>query len=85
MKKAVITGCHGQDGQLMYELLSRKGYSLIGIGRTTTMSNIKRFCRHIHITKSEQVDYLIETFKPDEVYHLAAFIALLKKGIWMII
>ena len=74
MKKAVITGCFGQDGQLLYELLSKKGYKLVGIGRNSTLSNSKEYQKkQVSIIQLKEVESLVKNFKPDEIYHLAAF------------
>ncbi len=63
MKKAIIIGSHGQDGQLLFDLLKRKNYSIIGIDRGET---------NIDITDKKEVFDLIKKIKPDEIYYLAA-------------
>lgn len=63
MKKAVIIGSHGQDGQLLLDLLKRKNYSTVGIDKGKT---------DIDITDKKEVFDLIKKIKPDEIYYLAA-------------
>ncbi len=33
MPKAIIVGCNGQDGTLLYKFLEGRNYTLLGIGR----------------------------------------------------
>jgi len=73
VKKAVIVGSEGQDGRLLYELLARKGYGLVGISRGALRSNISGWRNPVDISKGQAVLDLIEKLKPDEVYYLAAF------------
>lgn len=63
MKSAIIVGSNGQDGRLLFELLGKKGYTVIGISRDSDAD----------ITKKENVFDLIKTHKPDEIYYLAAY------------
>ena len=74
MKKALIVGCDGQDGRLLYDLLIEKGYALVGIDKTSvrcTSDQVKM--ARVDITDNNQVGDLIRVFEPDEVYYLAAF------------
>jgi GDPmannose 4,6-dehydratase len=77
---AIITGITGQDGSYLAELLLSKGYRVIGMVRR---SSVVTFERILHI--QDQIDViqgdlhdqsslmdLIEQYKPDEVYNLAA-------------
>ena len=73
MKKAIITGCFGQDGRLLFELLDKKGYQIIGIGRNNLRSNFPHSTTHIDIKNYSQITQLINEFKPNEIYHLSAF------------
>lgn len=63
MKRAIIVGCQGQDGRLLAELLSQNGYRLKGVAHNSS----------IDIRDFKQVRSLVSRFKPDEIYHLAAF------------
>jgi GDPmannose 4,6-dehydratase len=77
---AIITGITGQDGSYLAELLLSKGYRVIGMVRRSSVVTFERI-QHIQ----DQVDIiqgdlhdqsslmdLIEQYKPDEVYNLAA-------------
>lgn len=73
MKKAIIVGYNGQDGRLLYEFLSRKGYGIIGIGKNKILCNNHVDVDSIDIANTMDVHTLINDFKPDEIYYLAAF------------
>ncbi len=80
MPKALITGITGQDGSYLAEFLLDKGYEIVGMVRRTSTVN---FHRLMHIQEQialvpgdlgDQVSiiHLLEEFRPDEVYNLAA-------------
>lgn len=80
MKKALITGITGQDGSFLAELLLSKNYEIHGIIRRSSSFNTKRI-DHIYdkinlhygdVTDSLNLDNLISTIRPDEIYHLGA-------------
>ena len=72
MKTAVIVGIFGQDGQFLCNHLEKKEYLVIGIGRKTVYSSDQSWKKFIDISKKDDVDYIIEKLRPDEVYYLAA-------------
>jgi len=86
MKKALITGITGQDGSYLAELLLSKGYSVHGIVRRSSLSNLsriqhlcdnpelkKRFCLHEgDLSDSISLKRAVDLVRPDEVYNLAA-------------
>ncbi len=80
MKTALITGITGQDGSYWAELLLSKGYQVIGMVRrssTVTFGRIEHIQDDIEIVQGDLHDQsslvsIIEEFKPDEVYNLAA-------------
>jgi len=82
MKTALITGISGQDGAYLSKLLLEKGYRVIGGDRRTASGSLWRLkelgiAREIEITDFELAEFtniyrLIEKYKPDEVYNLAA-------------
>lgn len=80
MPTALVTGITGQDGSYLAELLLEKGYTVIGMERrssTLTFGRIKHIQDKITIVQGDLHDQssltiLIEEFKPDEVYNLAA-------------
>ena len=85
MNVAVITGVTGQDGSYMAELVLKKGYTVIGIARRTSLSNTARI-DHIlndpkfHLKQADMGDFrsLLSIFQEIahydriEVYNLAA-------------
>lgn len=83
MVKALITGCAGQDGSYLAELLLEKGYTVIGIVRRTSSTkslwrlqkvlNHKRFIlEEGDVTDMSCIFSLFSKHKPDEIYNLAA-------------
>lgn len=74
MPRAVIIGTTGQDGTLLFQLLDRKGYQILGIGRTKILTNCADWNDHpaVDINDFQQVSALIQKIQPDEIYHLAA-------------
>jgi len=80
MPTALITGITGQDGSYLAELLLKKGYQVVGMARrssTETFERIVHIQDDIIITQGDLHDQssmvaLIEEYKPDEVYNLAA-------------
>ncbi len=83
-KKALITGITGQDGSYMTELLLEKDYEVHGIVRRVALedpdkrlSRIKNHLGKIKLHPGDIVNYprlveIMDSVKPDEVYHLAA-------------
>lgn len=86
-KTALITGVTGQDGAYLAEFLIRKGYTVHGIRRRTSLFNTDRIDHlysdpHEHagklvlhygdMTDSSSLLRVVEQSKPDEVYNLAA-------------
>ena len=84
MPTALVTGVTGQDGAYLSQLLLAKGYRVIGLMRRSASSDvIGERLRWLGILKDvELVDAnltdlsslirVITTYKPDEVYNLAA-------------
>ena len=86
-KTALITGVTGQDGAYLAEFLIRKGYTVHGIRRRTSLFNTARIDHlyadpHEHagklilhygdMTDSSSLLRVVEHSQPDEVYNLAA-------------
>jgi len=82
MKTAMITGITGQDGSFLAELLLYKGYKVIGLKRRTSTIRTERI-DHLYDHKNFELRYfdlndtsciwsLINEYKPDEFYNLAA-------------
>ncbi|MGK6352529.1 GDP-mannose 4,6-dehydratase [Parapedobacter sp. DT-150] len=87
MKTAFITGVTGQDGAYLSEFLLKKGYTVHGLKRRTSLFNTDRidhlyedphvahpkFILHYgDMTDSTNLIRLIQEIQPDEVYNLAA-------------
>ncbi|MCO5196384.1 MAG: GDP-mannose 4,6-dehydratase [Anaerolineae bacterium] len=80
MPTALITGVTGQDGSYLAEFLLSRGYRVIGMVRRTSTVNFHRV-EHIQdkieVVQGDLLDqyslvHLLEEYKPDEVYNLAA-------------
>lgn len=82
MRTAIISGSTGQDGFYLASYLLNKKYKVIGIKRTTSVSNdarIKLLMMHpnlriVHgdITDLSSMQNIIRAYQPDEFYHLAS-------------
>lgn len=83
-RKAFITGITGQDGSYLAEFLLEKGYEVYGLVRNVAledsshrMSRLTGIINDINLETGSVENYpkiyrLINTIKPDEIYHLAA-------------
>lgn len=80
MSTALITGITGQDGSYLAELLISKGYQVVGMMRRSSTVNFERIehlLDNITVLQGDLQDQgsllsLLEEYKPDEVYNLAA-------------
>ena len=87
MKVALITGITGQDGAYLAEFLLKKGYTVHGIKRRSSLFNTERidhlyqnphvenrnFILHYgDMTDSMNLTRIIQEVQPDEIYNLAA-------------
>jgi GDPmannose 4,6-dehydratase len=87
MKTALITGITGQDGAYLAEFLLKKGYTVHGIKRRSSLFNTDRIDHLYHdphepnvklklhygdLTDSTNLIRLIQEIQPDEIYNLAA-------------
>jgi GDPmannose 4,6-dehydratase len=86
-KIALVTGVTGQDGAYLSEFLLKKGYTVHGLKRRSSLFNTDRI-DHIYedphienqkfilhfgdMTDSSNLIRLINEIKPDEIYNLAA-------------
>lgn len=73
MKKALIVGCTGQDGNYLFDILKSNDYSIVGISSSKTISNFEFSKIPINIKNYNEVAELIQNFIPDEIYYLAAY------------
>lgn len=87
MKVALITGITGQDGAYLAEFLLKKGYTVHGIKRRSSLFNTDRidhiyedphnpnpkmFLHYGDMTDSTNLIRIIGETQPDEIYNLAA-------------
>ena len=87
MKVALISGITGQDGSYLAEFLIKKGYIIHGIVRRSssfntrridhlyndnTIINTKLFLHYGDLTDSSNLNSLVKTIEPDEIYNLGA-------------
>jgi GDPmannose 4,6-dehydratase len=87
VRKALITGCTGQDGSYLTELLLEKGYEVHGLKRRSSSFNTDRL-DHIYedfhesdtrfrlhyadLTDGSSLATLLYDIRPDEIYNLGA-------------
>src|SRR5215475_12651687 len=87
MKRALITGCTGQDGSYLAELLLDKGYEVHGLKRRASSFNTTRvdhifpgpdetdrrfFLHYADLTDGSSLVQILQDLKPDEIYNLGA-------------
>jgi GDPmannose 4,6-dehydratase len=87
MRKALITGCTGQDGSYLTEFLLAKGYEVHGLKRRASSFNTERvdhifhdlhetenrfFLHYADLTDGSSLSALLHELEPDEVYNLGA-------------
>lgn len=74
-KRALITGCSGQDGSYLAEFLLGKGYEVFGlVRRTSTPAKVVEGVKVIigDMTDQGSLNRAVIESTPDEVYNLAA-------------
>lgn len=86
-KTALITGVTGQDGAYLAEFLLKKGYTVHGIKRRSSLFNTQRvdhlyddphekgvrfFLHYGDLTDSTNLIRIVQETQPDEIYNLAA-------------
>ncbi|MGA2775472.1 MAG: GDP-mannose 4,6-dehydratase [Candidatus Omnitrophota bacterium] len=72
MKRAIIVGCQGQDGRLLYDYLIKKQYQVIGIDINYLKASFGYQKEPIDVTNRNDVSKIIRSLKPNQVYYLAA-------------
>ena len=73
-KKAIITGPYGQDFSYLKDLLLSESYEVIGFGRSKENKSPSKDIRIVEgdLSNDLDVENLIKSEKPDELYNLAA-------------
>ena len=87
MKKALITGCTGQDGSYLTEFLLEKGYEVHGLKRRASSFNTDRvdhifrdfhetdnrfYLHYADLTDGSSLTSVLHELEPDEIYNLGA-------------
>lgn len=87
MKVALITGITGQDGAYLAEYLLKKGYTVHGIKRRSSLFNTDRidhlyqdphtshrnfYLHYGDLTDAANLIRIVQEVQPDEIYNLAA-------------
>jgi GDPmannose 4,6-dehydratase len=78
--KALVTGCTGQDGSYLAELLLEKGYEVHGLVRRHSSVSTDRIDHifsklHLHygdLSDSGSLNKILHEIRPDEIYSLGA-------------
>jgi GDPmannose 4,6-dehydratase len=70
--RAVIVGHGGQDGRILWDQLCDRCYSIVGIGRSSLRTHKTVWTDQTTIDNVAGVRRLIEEFRPDQIYYLAA-------------
>jgi GDPmannose 4,6-dehydratase len=77
-KVALVSGCNGQDGSYLAELLLSKGYEVHGLIRRASTFNRDRIegldikLHYADMTDPFSLIWALKASKPDEIYNLAA-------------
>ncbi|MEI8342715.1 MAG: GDP-mannose 4,6-dehydratase [Verrucomicrobiota bacterium] len=73
MKRVIVIGSKGQDGRLLCERLIRNSCAVLGIANGTIEST--EACNFLKVDISDRHDVLerVKSWRPDEIYYLAAF------------
>lgn len=72
---AIIVGDRGQDGTLLRANLQDQGFQVVGIGRdrlSLPASCAINLDTEFSVANTDHVMSLVETFRPNEIYYLAA-------------
>jgi GDPmannose 4,6-dehydratase len=78
-KKALVTGCMGQDGSYLTELLLEKGYRVFGMDCIEPGARMAKLMEggdflflDGDLKNAERVKQIVRTVQPDELYNLGA-------------
>ena len=73
MKRVIVVGSSGQDGDILFERLRAQGHFVVGIEVGGIRCTETIAIRAVNILQPASVEDLIVGVVPDEVYYLAAF------------
>lgn len=77
MRRALILGVTGQDGQFLANLLLKSNYSVLGISRNppnwknNPLGLLRPEYKSVDVSKYLDIFGLIQVFAPDEIYNLS--------------
>lgn len=72
MFRALIIGHGGQDGRILWDQLALRGFCLLGVARRGIRTHATRWSKDIVITSLLDMQEVMATFNPDQIYYLAA-------------
>jgi GDPmannose 4,6-dehydratase len=73
MKRVVIVGSGGQDGQLLWNRLCADGDLVVGLDLGTVQATEPLAVGPVDILNAAEVAAAVEAVRPDEIYYLAAY------------
>jgi GDPmannose 4,6-dehydratase len=69
----LIVGDQGQDGRILAEFLTRKGFGIVGLDRDALRVNGDVIDSKVTLMDYDALSAVIQTYKPKQIYYLAAF------------
>jgi GDPmannose 4,6-dehydratase len=73
VSRALIIGHAGQDGRLLFDQLVRRGFSVVGIGKTGVRRRLAGGRLEDLAQGNTTTKDVVRSFRPESVYFLAAF------------
>jgi len=73
MKRIIIVGSGGQDGQLLWDRLRGDGDFVVGLDLGTVQATEPVAIGPVDILSAAEVAAAVEAVRPDEIYYLAAY------------
>ena len=72
MKTAIITGCNGQDGLILTNLLIKEKVNVYGISKDSLFKNNSRIGK-FNIFSKKSLNNIFMNIKPDFIFYFASF------------
>jgi GDPmannose 4,6-dehydratase len=72
MRRALIVGSAGQDGRILFDRLAGEACAVLGLGRDSVRCTEDFETSPVDVGSRTEVTRIIERWRPDEVYYLAA-------------
>ena len=73
MKRILIVGSSGQDGQILFERLRREGHWVAGLDVGVVQCTAPADLGPVNILDAGAVENAVRRFSPQEIYYLAAY------------